>query len=65
MRVISGRPLEKVDGVALEEGWPIWLADFKTAIYHPDSLRLLMTLLVVLRGVKLKAVLDLDPITRP
>lgn len=65
MRVISGRPLEKCDGVELIAGWPKWLAGFELAKYSTEGIRLLLTLLTGLRGVVLPPVLDLEPITSP
>lgn len=62
MRVISGEPLESEDGIALENGWPKWLSEFRVLTQTPEGLKLLLTLLVVLRGVKLPPVLDLTPI---
>jgi len=65
MRVISGRPLASCDGVALEEGWPIWLAPFRYLIQDRDGQRVLLTMLIALRGVMLKPALDLTPIISP
>nr|UJQ92476.1 MAG: putative RNA-dependent RNA polymerase [Mitoviridae sp.] len=65
MRVITGEPLSSEDGVKLKEGWPVWLSYLKPLSNTPEGLRILLTLLTVLRGVKLKAVLDLQPIIKP
>lgn len=65
MRVISGRPLESCEGVALDKGWPVWLAPFRYLIQDRDGMRVLMTMLISLRGVMLPPVLDLSPIISP
>nr|UJQ92486.1 MAG: putative RNA-dependent RNA polymerase [Mitoviridae sp.] len=65
MRVLSGRPLDACPGVALREGWPEWLIPFRYLSEFRDGIRVLTTLLVVLRGVHLTAVLDLNPIISP
>lgn len=65
MRVLSGRPLDACPGVALKEGWPEWLTPFRYLSESIDGIRVLTTLLVVLRGVHLKAELDLNPIISP
>lgn len=65
MRVLSGRPLESCDGVALREGWPEWLVPFRYLIESQDGIRVLMTLLISLRGVMLAPKLDLTPIVSP
>lgn len=65
MRVISGRPLTSCDGVALEEGWPVWLAPFRYLTQDRDGQRVLLTMLIALRGVVLKPALDLTPIISP
>jgi hypothetical protein len=65
MRVLSGRPLESCEGVALREGWPEWLAPFRYLIESKDGIRVLMTMLIALRGVILPPNLDLTPIVSP
>jgi hypothetical protein len=65
MRVISGRPLESAEGIALREGWPEWLVPFRYMIQSKDGIRVLLTLLVALRGVMLPPNLDLTPIISP
>jgi len=65
MRVLSGRPLDACPGVALKEGWPEWLIPFRYLSEFRDGIRVLTTLLVVLRGIHLKAELDLNPIISP
>jgi len=65
MRVLSGRPLDVCPGVALKEGWPEWLIPFRYLSEFRDGIRVLTTLLVVLRGIHLKAELDLNPIVSP
>jgi hypothetical protein len=64
-RYITGHPLSAVDLVSLKDGWPVWLSAQKELISDTDGLRLLMTLLVSLRGVKLKPDLDISPIISP
>lgn len=63
-RCLSGRPLVDTEGVALREGWPIWLIQFRS-VSSTDEKRLLMTLLVGLRGLTFKPVLDTEPIEKP
>lgn len=65
MRVISGEPLEREEGIALKDGWPVWLSDFKVLTDSGEGLRILLTLLVVLRGVILPPKLDISPIVSP
>jgi hypothetical protein len=65
MRVITGEPLESEVGIALKEGWPVWLADLKCLTETDDGCRILLTLLTVLRGVILPPVLDIQPIVKP
>lgn len=64
-RYITGHPLSAVDLVSLKDGWPVWLSELKELVSDTDGLRLLMTLLVSLRGVKLKPNLDISPIISP
>lgn len=68
-RYITGYPiLTYRDGpilVDLLEGWPRWLSDFKPLIHTPEGIRYLFTLLVCLRGLTLKPVLDVTPIISP
>lgn len=62
-RYISGHPLAEIDQVALSEGWPKWLIPLKGLLEEGvPGLKLLMTLVVSLRGVKLEANLDVEPI---
>lgn len=65
-RYLTGHPLDLVEGVALKDGWPEWLANLKvlTSKGAPE-LKLLMTLLVALRGIHLDPVLDVTPIISP
>jgi len=62
MRIISGQPLKSTDGVRLKDGMPVWLSPFKHLLETKNGIRLFTTLLVALRGVKLKPELKLDPI---
>lgn len=64
-RYITGHPLDAVEGVALKGGWPVWLADLKELTSSPQGIKLLLTLLVCLRGIHLDAVLDVTPIISP
>jgi len=64
-RYITGHPLDAIEGVALKDGWPVWLADLKELISSKDGIRLLFTLLVSLRGMKLNPHLDITPIISP
>jgi hypothetical protein len=64
-RYITGHPLDAIEGVALTDGWPNWLSEQRELISSKDGLRLLMTLLVSLRGVKLDPHLDITPIISP
>jgi len=64
-RYLTGHPLETLDGVALKGGWPVWLTSHKELIQTKDGIRLLMTLLISLRGIHLKPVLDVTPIISP
>jgi hypothetical protein len=64
-RYITGHPLDAVDQVALKDGWPVWLSDLKVLTSSPQGIKLLMTLLVSLRGIHLDAVLDVTPIVAP
>lgn len=65
-RYITGHPLDAVEGVALKEGWPVWLSNLKVLTScGPAGLKLLMTLLVSLRSIRLDAVLDVTPIVSP
>jgi hypothetical protein len=64
-RYITGHPLDAVEQVALKEGWPVWLSDLKVLASTPQGIKLLLTLLVSLRGIHLDAVLDVTPIVAP
>jgi hypothetical protein len=64
-RYISGHPLDALDGVALKGGWPVWLSDLNPLVSSPQGIKLLMTLLVSLRGIHLEAKLDISPIITP
>lgn len=64
-RYITGHPLDAVDQVALKNGWPVWLSDLKVLTSSPQGIKLLLTLLVSLRGIHLDAVLDVTPIVAP
>jgi hypothetical protein len=64
-RYISGHPLDALDGVALKAGWPTWLSDLNPLASSPHGIKLLMTLLVSLRGIHLEAKLDVSPIIAP
>nr|UJQ92539.1 MAG: putative RNA-dependent RNA polymerase [Mitoviridae sp.] len=61
-RFLTGHPLSSLEGVGLKNGWPIWLSAFLPHIYDRNALRLLMTLLVSLRGIMLPPVLEVSPI---
>nr|UJQ92538.1 MAG: putative RNA-dependent RNA polymerase [Mitoviridae sp.] len=65
MRCITGRPLKTCEGVSLEGGWPYWLLPLKHLTSDQDGIRVLMTMLISLRGVILPPVLDLSPIISP
>jgi len=64
-RYITGHPLDAIEGVALKDGWPVWLSEQKELISSKDGIRLLFTLLVSLRGMKLSPHLDITPIISP
>jgi len=64
-RFITGHPLDAVEGIALDAGWPVWLSDLKPLITTTDGIKLLMTLLVSFRGVRLTPKLDTTPIISP
>lgn len=64
-RYITGHPLDAVEGIALDSGWPVWLSDLKPLITTSEGVKLLMTLLVAFRGVRLPAKLDTTPIISP
>jgi hypothetical protein len=65
-RYLTGHPLDAIEGVALKEGWPVWLADLKVlTTKEAPELKLLMTLLISLRGIHLDPVLDVTPIISP
>ena len=53
-RYISGKPLTVVDKVALVRGWPKWLLSYKDHFpdLSHDSIRYLLSLLVVLRDIR-------------
>lgn len=65
MRTITGEPLEREDGIALKDGWPVWLSSLRCLCDTREGLQILMTLLLVLRGVILPPVLDISPIVSP
>jgi len=66
MNFLSGTPLRVGVLVALDkEGWPKWLLPFKECANSPEQLKLLMTLLVSLRFVKLTPAFNTDTITTP
>jgi len=63
---LSGSPLKIGDLAALNSrGWPVWLSSWERCTTKPEHLKVLMTLLVSLRSVKLSPVLDTESITRP
>jgi hypothetical protein len=64
-RYLSGEPLSVLEGVELRDGFPLWIIAFKPALLNRDELRLLMTLLVSLRGIQFKPVLDTSTIVAP
>lgn len=64
-RYLTGHPLDAVEGVALKDGWPVWLSDLRELTSSPQGIKLLLTLLVSLRGIHLDAVLDVTPIISP
>jgi hypothetical protein len=64
-RYLTGHPLTAVDQVALKDGWPVWLSDLKVLMSTHQGIKLLLTLLVSLRGIHLDAVLDITPIVAP
>jgi hypothetical protein len=64
-RYLSGHPLESLPGIELVSGYPLWILGTKPLTESRDGLRLLMTLLVSLRSLKFKPVLNLDDIVRP
>lgn len=63
-RYISGKPLTVVDKVALVRGWPKWLLSYKDHFpdLSHDSIRYLLSLLVVLRDIRFNPEIDLEPI---
>nr|UJQ92439.1 MAG: putative RNA-dependent RNA polymerase [Mitoviridae sp.] len=64
-RYLSGHPLHSIEGVALKDGFPLWISNWKDALQDKDELRILMTLLVALRGFTFKPKLDTSTITEP
>jgi hypothetical protein len=64
-RFITGHPLTELDGVGLKDGWPIWLSDLKALTSSGSGIKLLLTLLISLRGIHLKPILDVTPIISP
>lgn len=65
MRVVTCEPLEFEKGIKLQDGWPVWLSDLRVLTDTREGLQILMTLLLVLRGVILPPVLDIQPIVSP
>jgi hypothetical protein len=66
MRYLSGNPLKVGDLAVLNKnGWPIWLSAFEQYTTRPEHLRVLMTLLMSLRSIKLSPVLDTSTIVTP
>jgi len=64
-RYLCGEPLSVLEGVELKDGFPLWISRFKPALLDKDELRVLMTLLVSLRSLQFKPVLDTSTITSP
>jgi len=64
-RYLCGEPLSTLEGVELKDGFPLWIIRFKPALQDRDELRVLMTLLVSLRSLMFKPVLDTSTITAP
>jgi len=63
MRFLSGSPLSSMDLVKLDSsGWPTWLSQFKQFTTRPEHLKVLFTLLMCLRSLKLSPVLDTSTI---
>lgn len=66
MRHLSGTPLSSGVLVSLDkDGWPVWLTPLKEWAKGPEHLKVINTLLVCLRWVKLTPVLNTDTITAP
>nr|UJQ92506.1 MAG: putative RNA-dependent RNA polymerase [Mitoviridae sp.] len=61
-RFISGSKLERLEGVKLRDGWPMWINNLKTLLSNPEEIRVLLTLLTVLRHETLSPELDIQPI---
>lgn len=62
-RFISGEPISFLDGVATKSGWPLWLTAQKQLIESAEGIKVLLTLLTVLRDLHLPAKLETGPIT--
>jgi len=62
-RYLCGEPLSSLEGVELKDGFPLWISRFKPALKDKDELRVLMTLLVSLRSLSFKPILDTSSIT--
>lgn len=67
LRVLSGEPLKKCDGVLLDKnGYPAWISIlFEEANGCHIRLRILLTYLTSLRSITLRPKLDIDSITLP
>lgn len=65
MRYISGEPLTECPGVALSDGWPLWLIHMKKLSEDSEGIKALLTLLTLLRAMSLKPSLDLSTILEP
>lgn len=62
-RYLCGEPLSVLEGVELKDGFPLWINRFKPALQDKDEIRVLMTLLVSLRSLTFKPILDTSTIT--
>jgi len=63
MRHVLGKPLQSVSGVALKDGWPIWLIPLKELTRSENGLRALLTLLTLTRAFTHSAGPDLSTIS--
>nr|WEA82906.1 RNA-dependent RNA polymerase [Armillaria borealis mitovirus 1] len=65
MRYLGGDPLESVPGVAVKEGWPVWLDFLKPYSETVTGIKVLTTLLTLLRAMSCEPTLDISTIVEP
>jgi len=62
-RFISGEPIDHLPGLKVRDGWPMWVNCLKPLLQDKICLKVLLTLLTVLRDLQDKPILDVQPIT--